>query len=67
MQENIISFSGKKSLYQFAGAIVKSFNFFFDHCFEFYGEVNEDYLNIKKFMNCLWILVRSQQHPMREG
>ncbi len=36
-----IAVSGKKSLYQFAGAIVKSFGFFFDHCFAFYGDVNK--------------------------
>ncbi len=36
-----ITVSGKKSLYQFAGAIVKSFGFFFDHCFAFYGDVNK--------------------------
>jgi hypothetical protein len=34
-----IAVAGKKSLYQFAGAIVRSFNFFFDHCFAFYGDV----------------------------
>ena len=36
-----IAISGKKSLYQFAGAIVKSFNFFFDHCFAFYSDVHK--------------------------
>ena len=36
-----IAISGKKSLYQFAGAIVRSFNFFYDHCFAFYGNVNK--------------------------
>lgn len=36
-----IAISGKKSLYQFAGAIVRSFDFFFDHCFAFYGDVNK--------------------------
>jgi hypothetical protein len=36
-----IAASGKKSLYQFAGAIVKSFGFFFDHGFAFYGDVNK--------------------------
>jgi len=36
-----IAISGKKSLYQLAGAIVKSFNFFFDHCFAFYSDVHE--------------------------
>jgi len=35
-----IAISGKKSLYQLAGAIVRSFDFFFDHCFAFYGEIN---------------------------
>ena len=35
-----IAISGKKSLYQLAGAIVRSFNFFFDHCFAFYSEVD---------------------------
>ena len=37
----IIAISGKKSLYQLAGAIVRSFNFFFDHCFVFYSEVDD--------------------------
>ena len=36
-----IAISGKKSLYQFAGTIVKSFNFFFDHCFAFYSDVHQ--------------------------
>ena len=36
-----VAISGKKSLYQFAGAIVRSFDFFFDHCFAFYGDVNK--------------------------
>ena len=36
-----IGISGKKSLYQLAGAIIKSFNFFFDHCFAFYSDVHE--------------------------
>jgi len=35
-----IAMPAKKSLYQFAGAIVRSFNFFFDHCFAFYSDVN---------------------------
>ena len=35
-----IAISGKKSLYQFAGAIVKSFGFFFDHCFAFYSDIH---------------------------
>jgi len=35
-----IAISGKKSLYQFAGTIVRSFDFFFDHCFAFYGDVD---------------------------
>jgi hypothetical protein len=35
-----IAISGKKSLYQFAGAIVRSFNFFFDHCFAFYSDID---------------------------
>ena len=34
-----VAISGKKSLYQFAGTIVRSFDFFFDHCFAFYGDV----------------------------
>ena len=36
-----IAISGKKSLYQFAGAIIKSFNFFFDHCFAFYSDAHK--------------------------
>ena len=36
-----IAISGKKSLYQFAGAIIKSFDFFFDHCFAFYSDVHK--------------------------
>ena len=36
-----IAISGKKSLYQFAGSIVRSFSFFFDHCFAFYGDVKK--------------------------
>jgi len=36
-----IAISSKKSLYQFAGAIVRSFDFLFDHCFAFYGNVNK--------------------------
>jgi len=35
-----IAIQGKKSLYQFAEAIIKAFDFFFDHCFAFYGDVN---------------------------
>jgi len=42
-----IAISGKKSLYQFAGAIIKSFNFFFDHCFAFYSEVDEQHLKME--------------------
>lgn len=35
-----IAFPGEKSLYQFAGTIIRAFDFFFDHCFAFYGDVN---------------------------
>ena len=43
-----IAISGKKSLYQFAGAIVRSFDFFFDHCFAFYGDVNKHPISEQK-------------------
>jgi hypothetical protein len=35
-----IALQSKKSLYQFAGSILRSFNFFFDHCFAFYSDVH---------------------------
>jgi len=43
-----IAISGKKSLYQFAGTIVRSFDFFFDHCFAFYGDVNKHPISAQK-------------------
>ncbi len=34
-----IGISGTKSLYNFAGTIVKAFGFYFDHCFGFYSNL----------------------------
>jgi hypothetical protein len=34
-----IGISGTKSLYNFAGVIVKAFGFYFDHCFGFYSNI----------------------------
>ncbi len=34
-----IGISGAKSLYNFAGVIVKAFGFYFDHCFGFYSNI----------------------------
>lgn len=34
-----IGVSGTKSLYNFAGTIVKAFGFYFDHCFGFYSNI----------------------------
>lgn len=38
-----IAILGRDSLYNFGEAIVKSFNFFFDHCFGFYSNLKEQY------------------------
>jgi hypothetical protein len=38
-----IAILGRQSLYKFAESIVNSFDFYFDHCFGFYSNVNSEY------------------------
>lgn len=38
-----IAILGRQSLYKFAESIVNSFDFYFDHCFGFYSNINSDF------------------------
>ena len=42
-----IAILGRDTLYSFGEAIVKSFNFYFDHCFGFYSNLKEQYHDSK--------------------
>ena len=41
----VIEIRGDKSLYDFAATIVKSFDFYFDHAFGYYSNINDAYQN----------------------